>query len=156
MTTTERIEKLLAAYPADAKAWRSLEPKSNGRFRKIAKPNKPLGKWLSGANKELYSIYPSWPSFMHGGLKMHSYVTHARPHVNKPCVITIDVEECFDSISTEQVVVCLERELKISKELATRLAQRLCFKGAVGQGFATSNFVCNLYLKQPLLEIARK
>lgn len=155
MTTTERIQKLLDTYPTNAKAWRGWEPKSSGGLRPIAKPNKPLGKWLKQANKELNDIYPNWPTFMHGGLKKHSYVTHARPHVNKPCVITIDVRQCFDSILTKQVADCLERELKISKDLAVRFAKRLCFKGTVAQGFATSNFICNLYLRQPLLSIAR-
>lgn len=154
-TTTERIEKLLATYPADAKAWSTREAKPSGGFRKITKPNKPLGKWLKHANKELYAIRPNWPSFIHGGLKKHSYVTHARPHVNKPCVITIDVRKCFDSISTKQVANCFEAELGINHELAADLAERLCFNGAVAQGFATSNFVCNLYLRKPLLSIAR-
>ncbi len=155
MTNNERIEQLLATYPTDAKAWRGWEPKSSGGLRPIAKPNKPLSKWLKHANKELNNIYPNWPTFMHGGLKKHSYVTHARPHVNKPCVITIDVKQCFDSISTQHVADCLERELVISKKLAEQLAKRLCFKGAVAQGFATSNFVCNLYLKESLLKTAR-
>lgn len=155
MTPTEQIEKLLASYPSDAKAWSSREPKPSGGFRKITKPNKSLGIWLKHANKELYSIHPNWPSFMHGGLKKHSYVTHARPHVNKPCVITIDVRKCFDSITTQQVVGCLETELGIGSKLATELAERLCFEGAVAQGFATSNFVSNLYLRKPLLAIAR-
>lgn len=156
MTITEKIETLLATYPTDAKAWSSREPKPSGGFRKITKPNKSLSKWLKYANKELYAIRPNWPSFMHGGLKKHSYVTHARPHVNKPCVITIDVRKCFDSITTQQVAGCLEVELGISKELAAKLAERLCFKGALAQGFATSNFVCNLYLCRPLLCIARR
>ncbi|MDB5184323.1 MAG: putative RNA-directed polymerase [Candidatus Saccharibacteria bacterium] len=155
MTTTEQIEKLLATYPTDAKAWSSREPKPSGGFRKITKPNKSLGKWLQHTNNELFAIRPNWPSFMHGGLKKHSYVTHARPHVNKPCVITIDVRKCFDSITTQQVAGCFESELGISSKLAAELAERLCFKGAVAQGFATSNFVCNLYLRKPLLAIAR-
>lgn len=155
MTTTEQIEKLLSDYPSDAKAWSSREPKPSGGFRKITKPNKSLSKWLKHANKELNAVQPNWPSFMHGGLKKHSYVTHARPHVNKPCVITIDVRKCFDSINTQQVAGCFEAELGISDKLAAKLAERLCFKGAVAQGFATSNFVCNLYLRKPLLAIAR-
>jgi hypothetical protein len=155
MTTTERIEKLLDTYPANAKAWRGWEPKSNGGLRPVAKPNKSLDNWLKHANKELNAIHPNWPSFMHGGLKKHSYITHARPHVNKPCVITIDVRKCFDSITTRQVAGCLETELGISSKVAAELAERLCFKGAVAQGFATSNFVCNLYLREPLLSIAR-
>lgn len=155
MTTNERIEKLLATYPADAKAWSSREPKPSGGFRKITRPNKPLSKWLKHANTELNAGHPNWPTFMHGGLKKHSYVTHARPHVGKPCVITIDVRKCFDSITTKQVASCFETELSLTSKLATELAERLCFNGAVAQGFATSNFVCNLYLRKPLLAIAR-
>lgn len=155
MTITEQIEKLLADYPTDAKTSSSRELKPSGDFRNITKPNESLNKWLKHVNKELYEIRPNWPSFMHGGLKKHSYVTHARPHVNKPCVITIDVRKCFDSIATQQVADCLEAELGISSKIAVELAERLCFKGRVAQGFATSNFICNLYLRKPLLAIAR-
>lgn len=155
MTTEQRIYTLLETYPTDARAWSSREPKPSGGFRKITKPNKSLGKWLKHANKELYAIQPNWPSFMHGGLKKHSYVTNARPHINKPCVITIDVRKCFDSIPTQQVADCLATELGISSECASKLAERLCYKGFVAQGFATSNFVSNLYLRAPLLKIAR-
>jgi hypothetical protein len=90
---------------------------------------------------------------MHGGAKKRSYVSYARPHVGKACVITIDIRQCFDSISTQQVAASFEQHLGLDKKISLELAGRLCFKGKVAQGFATSNFVCNMYLLQCLSEL---
>lgn len=153
MTSLERIETLLAQYPTGAKARRGWEPKRSGGLRPIAKPNKELGKWLSDTNKALNAHFNQWPTFMHGGIKKRSYVSYARPHVGKQCVITIDVRRCFDSINIEQVARSFELHLGLDKDTALELAQRLCFKSKVAQGFATSNFVCNLYLLKPLVQL---
>ncbi len=153
MTSQERIETLLSQYPAGAKARRGWEPKRSGGLRPIAKPNKDLGKWLGDMNKALNAHFNQWPTFMHGGIKKRSYVSYARPHVGKQCVITIDVRRCFDSINTQEVARSFQAHLGLDKSTALELAQRLCFKGKVAQGFATSNFVCNLYLLKPLLRI---
>jgi RNA-directed DNA polymerase len=153
MTSQEQIETLLAQYPTGAKARRSWEPKRSGGLRPIAKPNKELGRWLGDMNKILNVHFSQWPLFMHGGIKKRSYVSYARPHVGKQCVITIDVRRCFDSINTQQVAGSFETHLGLDARIALELAQRLCFKGKIAQGFATSNFVCNLYLLKPLVRL---
>lgn len=153
MTSLERIVTLLSQYPAGAKAQRGWQPKRSGGLRPIAKPNKELGKWLGDMNTALNAHFNQWPTFMHGGIKKRSYVSYARPHVGKQCVITIDVRRCFDSINQQQVAGSFEAHLGLDKSTAVELAQRLCFKGKVAQGYATSNFVCNLYLLKPLVQI---
>jgi RNA-directed DNA polymerase len=153
MTTLERIVTLLSQYPAGARALRGWQPKRSGGLRPIAKPNKELGKWLGEMNKALNAHFNQWPTFMHGGIKKRSYVSYARPHTNKQYVITIDVRRCFDSINQQQVAGSFEAHLGLDKPTALELAQRLCFKGKVAQGYATSNFVCNLYLLKPLSQL---
>jgi RNA-directed DNA polymerase len=153
MTAAERISNLLAGYPTSARATRGYQPKSKGGYRPIAKPNKELKVWLRTMNKALSAQYGSWPTFMHGGIKKRSYISYARPHVNKPCVITIDIERCFELITTAEITQALQQHMNLTDDVCIQLAQRLCFKGQVPQGFPTSNFLCNLYLLDPLSQM---
>lgn len=153
-TLNDRIAQLLAEYPASAKARRSWEPKPNGKMRPITKPNKVLRTWLHDVNVALDAGFNAWPAFMHGGIKGRSYVSYARPHVGKACVITIDIRKCFDNIKTKQVAAALKQQLGLTDGVADELAKRLCFKDKVAQGFPTSNFVCNLYLLQALSDLS--
>ena len=153
MDTTEKIAKLLKEYPAEGKAIRVFQKKSNGGKRPIAKPNKELNKWLKVMNSALVKHFNAWPDFMHGGIKKRSYVTYARPHVNQQCVITIDMRECFDSITTSEIADALEVQLHLPHDIAELLAKKLCFRGKLAQGFATSNYLSNLYLAPQLTKL---
>jgi hypothetical protein len=146
----DQLLDLLNAYPADGFARRESMPKPDGSIRYLAKPNKTLGSWLRQANSVLNACYTSWPSFVHGGRKKHSYVSYARPHVGKQCVVTIDIKKCFDSITELQVAAALEKHLHLTAKDAKRLAHRVCFRGILAQGFSTSNFICNLVLLDAL------
>lgn len=156
MGKAEALEKLLAEYPADAAVFCTSEPKPDGTSRPIVKPNKPLNKWLKQVKRALYQQRKDWPAFIHGGVKKRSYVSFARPHTNKNIVITIDIHNCFGSITQQEIQAALIRKLGLSDGLASRLAARLCYKRRVPQGFATSSYLTNLYLNDTLLCINRQ
>lgn len=156
MGKIETLEKLLAEYPADAGVFCTSEPKSDGTSRPIVKPNKSLNKWLKQVKRALYQQHKDWPTFIHGGVKKRSYVSFARPHTSKKTVIAIDIHNCFGSITQNEVQVALVKKLGLSDGLASRLANKLCYKHRVPQGFATSSFLTNLYLNDTLLTINRK
>jgi RNA-directed DNA polymerase len=153
MTTIEQILKLLDEYPARAHARRSYQHKESGGVRPIAHPNKELKAWLRLMNKVLNRHFSAWPDFMHGGIKRRSYISFARPHINRQCVITIDIKSCFDTIVEQEASAALARHLHLDIAVCRDLANKLCFKGRVAQGFPTSNYLCNLYLLQPLSKV---
>lgn len=150
MTAVTQIKQLLNEYPAEASAHRWHQPKGDGDTRPIAIPNKELKKWLRKMNKALSRQFSAWPEFMHGGIRRRSYVSYARPHVGKACVITIDIKKCFDSITEREIAEVMQHHLKIDNVTSIQLAKLLCFKGKLPQGFPTSNYLCNLYLLGPL------
>lgn len=156
MGKVETLEKLLAEYPADAAVFCTSEPKSDGTSRPIVKPNKPLNRWLKQVKRTLYQQRKDWPPFIHGGVKKRSYVSFARPHTNKNTVVTIDIHNCFGSITQQEVQAALIKKLDLSDGLASRLAAKLCYKRRVPQGFATSSYLTNLYLNDTLLHINRQ
>ena len=156
MGKTETLEKLLTEYPADARIFCSLEPKPDGTSRPIVKPNKSLNKWLKRVKQVLYQQRRDWPGFIHGGVKKRSYVSFAHPHTNKKTVITMDLRNCFGTITQREVQAALVKKLDLPEGLASRLVARLCYKRRLPQGFATSNYLTNLYLNDTLLRINRQ
>jgi hypothetical protein len=92
---------------------------------------------------------------MHGGVKKRSYVSYARPHVGKKCVVTIDISKCFDNITVSRAAKMLQTALSIDGRAATDLARLLCFRGVLAQGYATSNVVCNLVLRDELMALEK-
>ena len=156
MEKIELLEKLLSEYPADAAVFCASEPKSDGTFRPIVKPNKPLSDWLKRVKRALYQQRKDWPTFIHGGVKKRSYISFARPHTNKNTVITVDIRDCFGSISQNNVQIALIEKLGLPNGLACRLATKLCHKRRIPQGFATSSYLTNLYLNDTLLIIKRQ
>ena len=151
LSAADQIISLLSRYPTTAYIRADRQPKKNGGTRPIAKPNKELKKWLRDMNKLLNKQFPNWPEFMHGGIKKRSYVTYARPHVGKQCVVTVDIKACFDTITQKEVAEAIEQHLSLGDDVSAQLAARLCFRGKVPQGFPTSNFMCNLYLSNTLI-----
>lgn len=156
MTPAEQILKLLDEYPPTARAHRWYKRKPNGgKPRPITAPNDELKQWLQAMNRALSKQFNDWPGFMHGGILGRSYVSFARVHVGQPCVITIDVHDCFGSITEPEVQAALQQHLQLSPAACKRLAKLLCFKGKLAQGYPTSNYICNLYLLQPLAKLHR-
>jgi acid phosphatase family membrane protein YuiD len=80
----------------------------------------------------------------------------ARPHTNKKTVITLDIRDCFGSITQVQVEQAFQTKMKLPEDLAAELSTKLCVDGKIPQGFSTSNFLTNLYLNDVLLSINKK
>lgn len=151
----DKIDHLLNTYPLDSGFKAYEKPKKNGGTRTITSPNKPLKKWLREVS-QLLSDNTEWCGALHGGVKGKSYVTYAKPHVNKSCVVTIDIRDCFDSISEKRISSCLTAKLGIDTKQSLGLSARLCNNGKLCQGFPTSNYVSNLVLEPALLDLEEK
>lgn len=150
------LQQLLAAYPDDAKIFRSSQTKSDGSKRSIVRQNKSLNNWLKQVKRTLRNTRKDWPAFIHGGIRRKSYVSFVRPHTSKNTVITLDIRDCFGSITRSQVKQALQTKLRLSEDLAADLSAKLCVDDKIPQGFSTSNFLTNLYLNDVLLGINRK
>ena len=154
MQNIELIEKLLSEYPEQAAVSTFSKPKRDGiRKRTITAPNPALRAWLQKANALLNKSFGEWPDFMYGGIKKRSFVSHAKNHLNQRCVITVDIKDCFDSITVSMTECALQKHLALTDDSASGLAAKLCYREKLAQGFATSNFICNLYLLEPLISL---
>lgn len=155
-STEEKLRDLLDLYPDDASVFRTSQLKSNGSRRPIVKQSESLNKWLKQVSRMLRMARKDWPLFIHGGVRKRSYISFVRPHTNKKIVITLDIRDCFDSISRKQVQSALKSKLGLSDSLSRELSFKLCIDNKIPQGFSTSNFVTNLYLNDVFLGLNRK
>lgn len=93
----------------------------------------------------------SFPDFVIGGVKGRKPFEHPQRHINKAIVITVDVKDCFPSITNKQVFNVWYIQLECSPEVA-RLATKLTTRiGHLPLGAPTSDCLARLAL-QPCLE----
>ena len=127
--------------------------KRNGKTRRICAPSPDLLRAQRSdlpmlesqfLNREIAELGTDRQIF-HGFVKNRNIVTCALNHVNKAHTITLDISNCFDSITIEM----LEQEgLTVSP---------LYFheNGSLAQGFATSPILANYYLISPIRDVIK-
>lgn len=86
------------------------------------------------------------PDTMTGGVSKRSISDNAKPHINQPIVICLDLRDCFPSINNEVVYSIYKNGLKCSSEISVLLAQLTTFQTRVPQGAPSSSIIVNLAL----------
>lgn len=119
-----------------------LIPKKSGEKRILNVPNynlKLVQKWI--LNNILYSI----PISKHatGFCKNKSIKNNAELHVNKECVINLDLKDFFPSISQKQVFRIFYY-YGYTDEVSFLLSRLCTYKGKLPQGAVTSPYISNI------------
>lgn len=128
-------------------------PKKNGEPRVIDTPNDKL-KWIQRKLSEtLYKTHFDYitqngikTSVSHGFEKNKSIITNAYRHKNKKYLLNIDILDFFSSFNFGRVqgYFYKSQEFMFSKEVATIIAQLVCYKAKLPQGAPTSPIISNL------------
>lgn len=125
--------------------YRSFEiPKKSGGVREITTPIKPL-KEIQRNLKQLIEPYTSHREAAHGFIKGKSIVSNARRHVGKNFVFNLDLLDFFGSINFGRVKKLFESApFRLPAQVATVMAQIVCFNNQLPQGAPTSPIISNL------------
>lgn len=102
------------------------------------------------AQKKLeYSEKYRVPNMSHGFEVNKSIITNAQIHRNKKYVLNIDLKDFFPSLHFGRVRGFFQKDndFKVSKEVATLIAQLTCYKGTLPQGAPSSPLISNLICK---------
>lgn len=148
-------------------------PKKNGGERIIHAPKKELKflqKKLSNVIWECYleSIESKTkdknfktPVLSHAFEKGKSIITNSQMHRNKKYTLNIDLKNFFDSFNFGRVrgFFIKDRDFAVSPEIATVIAQIVCYQGKLPQGAPSSPIITNLItriLDYRIVKIAKK
>ena len=118
---------------------------TGGKPRLIDNPTGILKQIQQNINQEILN-HICFPDFVIGGIKGRKPTEHPQRHVNKKVVVTLDVKECFPSVTNSRIFEVWYKDLGCSSEVA-RLATKLTTtKGHLPLGAPTSNLLSNLAL----------
>lgn len=143
-------------------------PKRNGGTRNIYAPNNELKyvqRKLAQALIEYMDIIKEEENIKsnisHAFEKNKSIITNAEIHRNKKLVLNLDLKDFFDSFHFGRVCGYFQKNkfFLFNKEVATVIAQLVCYQGKLPQGAPTSPIITNLMcqiLDYKILKLSKK
>lgn len=127
-----------------------FEKKTADKKRVIDNPQGLLKEVQKRINDRILGSI-EFPKYVVGGVKGKKPSEHPQRHTNKPVVVTMDVKDCFPSITNKMIFDIWHKQLGCSPEVA-RLATKLTTRvGHLPLGASTSLALSNLALR-PCLE----
>lgn len=139
-TTPEFVERVVECIE---NWYLSFEvPKASGGMRTIRPPKRPLRKVQRILLKLLYKRLYVAP-YLHGGIPKRSIFTHARVHVGKAMVATLDVRNFFPSTREALIRPVFERA-DITDQALDDVVRLTVLENGLPQGAPTSCLLANL------------
>lgn len=132
--------------------------RGTGKWRHIDNPQSELKALQRKIQRQLLAHFP-FPESIVGGVRERSVLDHAKKHIQKLWVVTLDIKECFPSISNGDIFSVLRNYLGASTELANVLTRLTTFQHRLPQGAPTSPALANLALLplcKKLFELAQR
>lgn len=114
----------------------------NGKTRPMVKVYGRLRVILDRLNYLLQHI--ELPPYVHGGVPGRSTRTNAEPHLKKPLLVTIDLENHFPRVSPGKVYRMFRYSQECSPRVVAILTKLTTLNGRLPQGSPTSTTVSNL------------
>lgn len=108
--------------------------------------------WWSTVGKELHRFLKTRiayqpPHFVYGFVKGGSTLENARNHLDKDCVLRIDIKKFFPSIRDDRII----RNLQVhgfASDAATLVARLVCVNGGLAIGVSASPLLSNLVMAE--------
>jgi RNA-directed DNA polymerase len=118
--------------------------KADGSKRTLWIPRPPLRPIQDKIKTEILAKVPL-PTYVQGGVRKCSIITNAKHHVGKPVLSTMDIKNCFPSITVQKVRKVFE-ELGFSGDALSIVTKLTTWEFQLPQGPPTSPAIANLAL----------
>ncbi len=118
--------------------------KQNGAPRTLWIPRPPLRPLQDKIQTEILAKVPL-PTCVQGGVRRRSIITNARQHLGKPVLSTMDIKNCFPSITVQKVRRVFE-DIGFTGEALSILTKLTTWEFQLPQGPPTSVAIANLAL----------
>jgi len=156
LVSIRRLEELLGEkrediYRIAEHAGRYYEPFDrrrqigSGKWRHIDNPSPNLKRIQRKINKRILSQL-EFPDTMFGGVRGRTVLQNATAHLGQPLVVTLDLKDCFPSITDRQVFDSLRNRGGCSTDIASVLTKLTTYQKRIPQGAPTSLTLANLCL----------
>ena len=127
-------------------------PKKSSGMRAVEAPQGLLRELQGRLAKYMQPFYTQHKlPCVHGFVKAinnkskYGVLTNASPHLNKPCVLNMDIKNFFDSISAKQVKQALQQKpFLVSDEVSTAIALLCTHHKKLPTGAPTSPLLSNI------------
>ena len=117
--------------------------KRNGEQRRIDKTIGDL-RFLQDRITERLLRPHVFPDSMHGCVKGRSPLTNARRHTNQSCVVGVDIESFYPSVTCAQVYAVWTDAFGYGPPISSMLTRLTTRHGHLPQGVPTSGYLANL------------
>lgn len=95
------------------------------------------------------------PSFVIGGVKGKKPHEHPKLHVGKRVVVTLDIRDCFPSVTNSQIYKVWHGQIGCSHDVAHLATKLTTHNGHLPLGAPTSSFLANLALHQSMCRVKK-
>jgi RNA-directed DNA polymerase len=138
----ERL-RFLSANAANCYVCRQLNIK--GKDRDITEPFEEL-KLVQRAIREHLLLPIPLSSIVYSDRRGYSAPKNAAQHRNQPSLASVDIRNCYPSMTNAMVFRVFRKSVKVSDHLAGMLTRLTTLKGHLPQGTPTSGALANLIL----------
>lgn len=129
-------------------------PKKGGRgTRRIDSPQNPLKGIQTRINHELFSQL-KFPAEIVGSVPGRSVRDHAKRHIGKRVLVTLDIQDFFGNVTADKVRRAVLNTFECSSRIADILVGLTTYKGRLPQGASTSPALANLTILPLIRDIA--
>ncbi|MFG2103555.1 reverse transcriptase family protein [Micromonospora echinaurantiaca] len=133
-----------AGYLFQVKSFR----KKRGGLREVVKPNSLFDMVTKNLHRSFSMVLPYRPpDHVHGFVSKRSTLTNASVHLGKACVLRVDLEDFFPSISSTHVKSVLQ-EQGYDEKAANLAVSIVTIAGKLPIGLSTSPFLSNLAFQE--------
>ena len=141
-TETKQIEWVLSHLKT--LYYRKDRTKADGSKRTLWIPRPPLRPIQDKIKTEILAKV-HLPTCVQGGVRKCSIITNAKHHVGKPVLSTMDIKNCFPSVTVQRVRNVFE-ELGFSGDALSIVTKLTTWEFQLPQGPSTSPAIANLAL----------
>ncbi|MGW3526859.1 reverse transcriptase family protein [Streptomyces olivaceus] len=118
--------------------------KKHGGVREVFKPKQPFDAVSKNLHRSFTRLFSyAAPGHVHGFVRERSTITNASQHLAKKCVLRMDLEDFFPSISAATIKTLL-REQGYEGKVADLAASLVTIGGKLPIGLSTSPLLSNL------------
>lgn len=150
----EVLERIADRIPKEVDYLTSTHTMRDGEVRRIIKPSLAVSHITKNLTRSFSARLPYFvPDHVHGFVKGRSSITNARQHLDRDCVLRVDLRHFFPSIDAARVATALQG--KGFDEDAAALCTRLTtVNGSLPIGFSTSPYLSNLVFEATDLDLS--